>query len=157
MKCRVRLERLRSDESTTALQPGTLTSQLLPARFDAASQSSPPSLKVNKIKESKARPLSKIKSIKTSTMPLAKVSSVTSCQQKKQMADWLSILRSCKNCKVLLVDCWKNKALPPYITSPCNDITHETEFIEATKRLKKKKKEKHKDEKVAVNFLKAVF
>lgn len=106
---------------------------------------------VNTIRETKARPFSKIRShsaaVKTET-PLMKIRAAQPAQPKQDAPlkdnkftsmDIVNLLRRCQLCKVLLVDCMKNLPMPLYNTPMTED-----EGGDEYRKPKKEKKKKHK-------------
>lgn len=110
---------------------------------------------VNTIRETKARPLSKIKShgaaaTTTKTLaPLTKIKAAQPSQPKQESPikenrlsgmDIVDLLRRCQLCRVLLVDCMKGLSKPVY-----NLPAIEDEDVEKyRKSMKEKKRKKHK-------------
>ena len=108
---------------------------------------------INSTKESKARPMCKRKPVKASlsNAPLMKIKSARSVEQQRALAQShtplvVETLKSYRNCRVLLVDCWKGKPLPSYL-DPLVEKSHHEEHFTSSKKVKKKKK---KDSKVGV-------
>lgn len=146
MRCRVRLERmafcdemLQRESSRLSMEPPSPTDSH--PSFNWNSGHTPT---VNRVKETRARPLCK-KSFGNSSnnIPLAKVESDKTVERQTSV---LETLRNCRNCKVRLVDCWKGKPLPSYLNS-WKESSCFSEYDVSTpgKRLKKKK---NKDAKV---------
>lgn len=101
---------------------------------------------VNTVRETKARPLSKIKSQSTKPLPpLTKVKAARPTQPKIESPaaldsnlsgiSILDLLRRCQLCRVLLVDCMKGMPMPLY---------NPTSSDEDDRLVKKRKKEKKK-------------
>lgn len=158
MKCCVVLNRmdvswyhLPSDEVVTELPPVDLS--LVKAEPVSPTEAMfnsffPPPPVVNTIKETKARPLSKIKSHFSKPLPpLGKIKAAKSIQPKPDCGEReqdistmniVELLRRCQLCKVLLVDCMKGLAAQPHplVTSKEKNVP--------TKQKKEKKKKKHK-------------
>lgn len=94
---------------------------------------------INKVRETKARPLSKKRHLPIS----GKFASQKQLQSElhKAVSD---TLRNCRNCKVRLVDCWKGRPLPSYLDSSATSLYNDDNVNSSVKKVKKKKKKDNK-------------
>ena len=155
MRCRVKLRRL-TDEfiASQTCRPVTQPSSPTDSQVSFDLNSSLTPKVVNTKRESKARPLSKIKSAKSSNLSsLAKMKSFKS--HDLGALDTLEKLTKCQGCRVLLFDCLRGAALPQYarhILEQFNSGLDKDFMVDEKSEMKVKKKKKKEKGKEKLNI-----
>lgn len=112
----------------------------------------PQSKITNTKKESKARPLSKIKGAKTPSLNHQTMNKNSTSTSPMKTLDQLA---KCQGCRVLVIDCLHGRQLPPYAKKLLNQYKsmQDKDFIVSDKPEKKVKKKKKKDKGMEIKVM----